>query len=248
MKHEYTHCPVCHNRIVNDRRIGSSIICQCGWTLSPKQAVAEKIMVQRAARVIVLTAILCTLSFVHVVKWDTHSFEVLPLLVKKVAGIGNYHDYDRLGDICSDRHDYDCLHDTYVEKLRLKPNEIDTLSKLGKLDLQLGNLQESLAYFAEYFSKEGDSVEAHYQYGKALGRVGQVKDSIQHFEETLEARPGVLQVTVVKAYVDMLMTNKKYKSAARVIVRFRRYSQHASYFLEGRMKDIKKRAQAKNKS
>jgi tetratricopeptide (TPR) repeat protein len=188
-----------------------------------------------------LTTLLMIGGLTHAFNWDKHSFSVIPLAAKALAGYTTAQDHKDLGDICKDRAKYECAAQQYQKVHLLDKNNLDILVEAGTLEAKAKKYDQAIATFAQYFKAGGKSPEASYQYALALGEKGKIKEAMKYFEMTIKAKPKVLQVTVARDYVDMLVKHNKLKVAKKKIRQFRRQNPSARYFMKDRMQTIQRK-------
>jgi tetratricopeptide (TPR) repeat protein len=63
---------------------------------------------------------------------------------------------------------------------------IDSLYRMGKLDVQMGATQRGAELLAELLETDPEHPEAHYQYAQALMRLGRQQEAEQHFRMHME--------------------------------------------------------------
>lgn len=240
------HCPMCNEKIPEERQLGLMIVCKCGWSISARADQVEKKELNRSCITIVILGLLMIGSFIHAINWNEHSFAIIPLKTVHVLGFASKEDLRKIANICEQRAKPSCTAEAYQDLYRKDSSEIQALAQVGKIHSQLGLFEESKEAFAEYFKLGGKDHLAAYEYAKVLGELGQVREATRYFEYVLKAKPAVLQVTVTKAYVDMLMRNKKLKEASRVIHHARRMGDNTGYFLERELQEIKKQLGVKS--
>ena len=74
-----------------------------------------------------------------------------------------------------------------------------------------------------------------------MAQLGQVDDATKYFEQVLNARPDVLQVTVVQNYVKVLMDHQRYDQARKLIKDIRGKGPDSALFMDAEYKKAAER-------
>lgn len=227
-------CPRCKMEISEERLRESLVVCQhCGFSDLKSNRALDKKIYQNFVRSSVLVTGLLVLSFIQAVNWDQYSLSIIPLKVKETAGIAQLDDYKDLAQACEDRKKWDCLENSLLQSFRLSPNtEIESLAKLGKIQFQRGKNAEAIQTLKTYFEQGGISLEASYDYARALSQTGMVDQASQVYQQILESKPETLQVTVAQNYIRLLMKNNRYKEAKDILETIRDSGSNANMFMD----------------
>lgn len=134
-----------------------------------------------------------------------------------------------------------CAAHAYGDIHARAPQDLLNLEKLAKIQVQLEDVGAALLNYQKYFAQGGKSLEAAYEYAKALGKTGNVQESSRYFEFVLSAKPGTFQISVSRAYVVMLVNNRRYQEARTMIHNLRKKGSNTAYFLDQELKEINKR-------
>ena len=233
-------CPKCFEITPEDRRIGDKYFCDCGWRFQvanqQKQTPVHK---DKSSLLICLFGGLILFSFMHVVSWDTYFFKIIPIKAAHATGLAGTETIAELSNICEERKKYECVLDTLSELYEKNPlQQVEALHKKGKLLVKLERFEEATKIYSMYFENNGTDPEAHYQYAKSLRMLSQVPQATEQYQLALAAKPDVLQISVTRSFVDMLIQNRNYKYAKDIITHYRGKAQHSKYFLESELKTV----------
>lgn len=250
-------CPKCNSITPEERRIGDKYFCDCGWRFQVVQAgqkpPAHK---DRSSLLICLFAVVFLLGSIHAISWDKYFFKVIPVKAATMLGFAGTSTLITMAEMCEDRKKYDCVIDTLTDLYEKNPlQQVENLHKKGKLLVRMERYQEATEAYALYFKNKGQEPEAHYQYAKALRMEDQIDMATEQYKKALEAKPDILQVSVTRSFVDMLIENKKFKYAKTIIDHYRKEAHNKKYFLESELQTVNealgikvKRATSSNKS
>lgn len=236
----FGHCPRCNEPIPADRQAGTMIVCQCGWSVSAHAEMKERKTSDRICLTILVTGLLLIGAFIHAVNWDRHFFTIVPLKTAQLLNIASEETLLQIAKICEERAKPVCTAEAHYDLYQLNPNNIEALAAAAKIYAQTGQVQNALAIYEKYFSLKGKSLEAAYEYAKLLGEIGNVALSRKYFEHVLKAKPHVLQITVTRAYVDMLIKNKLLKDAKQVINYWRSRGDNTRLIMDRELQEINK--------
>lgn len=237
----FGHCPACGEEIPQERIFNGSAICQCGWTKSITAFKANEKAIDRVCIGMILMAALLVGSFIHSVNWDRHFFGIVPLKISQWTDSATIADLQEIAEICIERKKHDCVEIAYEQQYSKNPKDITPLAKLGNLQALREKWPEAVTTYASYFAQDGEDLEAAYNYAKALGHVGQVDKAEMFYNRVLKAKPDVLQITVTRHYINMLVEHNRLKKAKSVIEYFRKQGTNTGYFMDKEYKEIKQR-------
>lgn len=232
-------CSACQKEIPRERQFGNTMICTCGWTKDLSYESQNKYRLNKTSGILIAVAVSLIISFIHIVNWDKYSLTIIPVKVRQVLGLSDIDELKKLLAICRERKKWNCVINAYNNIYEQDSSQIEILHKLGKLYVNLNNDEAAVETYKGYFDRGGVNIDAYYEYAKSLGRLGKTKDSISQYKTVLELKPNTLQTTVVKSYVKMLMANKMWREARKVIENYRKKSRSAEFFMESEMKKIK---------
>lgn len=216
-------CPRCQQTVAEDRTTHEVIVCNhCGYTHSRRDEELENRHERRLTAIVLVGALLAVFSFVHYVQWDKYSIQIIPLKVKQLTHTASTTDLKQIAHICLARMKYSCTETALSEVMQKNPNDTKTLYKLADLQRRLGQSDEAMASFKQYFALGGVNPDADFGYARVLASSGRYNKAQVYFQRTLLSKPGIVQITVTQSYVDMLMKMNKTKEAISLIQDVRR--------------------------
>ncbi len=224
-------CPACGEIIPRDRIFSAMMICSCGWTLSLQSQNAEKKIASKISSFIFMGTLVILAVFLQVVHWDKYFFTIIPLKIKENAGWAQATDLKKIIEICQERHKSHCLLKAYQELYKIN-QDTKVLAQLGELQYQLGETGEALFTFQKYLSSGGTDHRIGYHYAQILSQTGRFTEASYQYRRLLAQRPNILQISIIRSYVSMLMSNRQYKEARNILTSYRKKSQNAGYFME----------------
>jgi tetratricopeptide (TPR) repeat protein len=236
MQFGHAECPRCGSNLTTERLIGSSLVCECGWSKSTQAESKARISLDRTCSAIVMIGGVLIAAFLQAVNWDKHALVIIPLKTKQMAGIATAKDLNQIAEICFERKKFDCVERAYFQIAKKEPRNLTNLARLGDLQLRLG--QKSIDTLTMYFSLKGDDLNAVYNYAMALSREKRYDQATRYFEIALAAKPDILQVTVIRHYVNMLMEAGRNDQAKQVILEYRKKSATADLFMAKELEQI----------
>lgn len=237
----YGHCPACGNALSTEKLCGQMIVCDCGWTHSYKSKLNEK---KGSDRVVISMILMCALfvgSFIHAVNWDTHFFTIIPLKLKELTQTANTEDLKKIVDICSLRSKHDCIEKAYAKMYELNPEEIEVLAELGHLQFLRSHIPQAAQTLQTYFSKGGKSMDAAYDYARALSHMSRYDEALTYFRKVLRSKPKTFQVSVARSYIQTLIKHDRLSQARAAIEYYRKRSVNSAYFMDKEYKELRKR-------
>ena len=190
-------CPRCG---LQTQKISNTIICKCGWTLSQKEEVSQGGVILGMMLFFVLTAGV----LFHFFQWGAHGFRII---------FANASDKV---EICMDLNKYDCVEKNY-RTLFKKTGDAKYLEQLGELEFKREKFDSAIETYTVYFNKEGRNYKSAYYYAHSLAKAGDIESAIQYFDSILQSDPGLLMVTVVESYLEILVSNNRIQKAREIL-------------------------------
>lgn len=234
-------CPVCQSQVPQDRIEKNLIICKsCGWSDNKTAKAANKKTEKTFILLAVFTTILLIGGFIQIVNWNSYSLEIIPIKYKQIAGIATSKDLNRIAEICMDRQKPQCVEQAYADILRNDSENLEVIAKYAKILVNNKKLRQASNSFANYFKRGGKDLNTAFAYAKVLGSLGLIDESKEYFEYVINSKPGMMQITVTQRFVDMLYNAGRYREAQQAILKFRKRGVNATYFMEAKLKKIKK--------
>jgi tetratricopeptide (TPR) repeat protein len=238
---QFGHCPRCGNEISAERIVGGTLVCNCGWTRSLRSDSVDRSNIDRTCASIIVIGALLIASFLHAVNWDRHFFAIIPLKAKHVIGMANTQDLDKIAEICAERKKHECVERAYADIEKQQPQNIENLARLGLLQYKRDRFNNAAATFAKYFQLKGSDLDAIYTYAQTLTRLKRFDEADTYYRSALQKKDDVLQVTVIRNYVQMLMSTSRLQDAKAVILKYRKGSASANLFMAKELEDIRAR-------
>ncbi|MGE0528496.1 MAG: tetratricopeptide repeat protein [Bdellovibrionales bacterium] len=234
---EFGTCPRCRMDISPERKSSTPVICNhCGYTVTASERQLNERLEKRISAVMISLSALVVIAYVQLLHWDNHSLSIIPLTVKEYAGISSPSDWEHKAQICFDLKKWDCVESAYIKTARV---DARLWQRAGDFQSKREKYAEAAQSYFQFFQNGGDSIEASYAYAKALSKLGHVDDAVRYFDQVIAARPEVLQVTVIKNYVDLLMRHQRYNQAKVLIQDIRkRAGPGADLFMDSEMEQI----------
>ena len=239
----FGHCPACGTEIPAERQFDGMIVCECGWTSSVKNQAANTKMNDRVCIAIAVFAALLVASFIQVVNWDSYALSIIPLKGKQITQSASAADLNQIVEICLDRKKINCAEEALMDIYQLDNTQADSQARLGDLQMQASRYAEAVKTYDLYFGLTDvtPNLDSRFNYAKALAATNQTEKAEKYFKSILKSKPGVLQVTVTRHYIKMLVANEKYKKAKATLDYFRRQGTNTKLFMEKEYKEIKKK-------
>ena len=233
---EFGACPRCKLDISPERKRITPIVCDhCGYCPSGNDRAVKAAAEKQTIILFGLVAAFALGSYMQLVNWDNHSLEIIPLKVKETLGMSSKEDVDQTAQICMDLKKWDCVETNYIKS---GSEDQTKLPRLGNFQMRRAKYNEAAQTYYGFFQKGGNDLEASYSYAKALAQLGQVDEATKYFEQVLNARPDVLQVTVVQNYVKLLMDHQRYDQARKLIQNIRGKGPETAAFMDAEFKKI----------
>lgn len=237
----FGHCPACGKKIPHQRIMDQLVVCVCGWTSSPRSQHIEERQIKQIVRAMLMIGLLIVGSFIHAVNWDQHFFSIIPLKTKQLLGKATVTDLEQITAICQERKKHDCVEETLTQSYKLNPNRVDYLERLGHLQLQRGKTTTAAETFKNYFIRKGKSTLAAYDYAQTLSQLGKVDMATKYYRFALSSKPDVMQISVTRSYVEMLVKHNRLSEARELILHYRSKGSNTGYFMDKELRDIEVR-------
>lgn len=236
---QFGHCPACGSNIPQERIFNDSVICECGWTNSGKAKKENAKQTDRTCIYIAIFAALLIGSFIQAVNWDKHFFTIIPLKAQQLAGMANADQLNEIAEICMERKKYSCAETAHFQAWKKDPKNLVHLEKLGELQVKQDLMLSAIKTYDTYFGNNGDDLDAKYNYAKALAATNDTQKAEKYFKMVLKAKPDILQITVTRHYINMLVKNDQLAKAKSVIEHFRKKGSNTGLFMDKEYKEIK---------
>ena len=199
MKH-FTNCPLCSNQL---KKVGQTVSCSCGWSKSFNQAGHNNIQTSIVKKAL-LTGVAIFSLFIHISQWGGSSLAIMPLKAQQWSGFLSKNSYTRLQEICMSMKKYDCVesaHRAYYQASQ----DLEVLSELGNFQFRRSRFAEAGQTYKLYFQNKGQDVKSAYNYARILEKQGLKDHALSYYKYAIKSRPDTLQISVVRAYINLLV-------------------------------------------
>jgi len=232
-KSSETPCPRCAQNIAPERFAQDVIVCNhCGFTADTVAHKTESEIERQYIRAALCAGILIVAAFIQLVEWDQYFFSIIPLKMKQMTGLASSEDLRKIVGICEVRFHHACVEKALAQLSEKEPNNADVMFDLGEIRRKTGHTAEAAEAYQAHFARGGNSPDAAYELARIMEFNGQYDQAQNYYTRALMAKPEVLQVTVIQAYVNMLMKLGKNNDARAVIADVRRKNgPSAQYFM-----------------
>lgn len=211
-------CPRCSQALAEDRVSADVVVCNhCGFSPETRAIEKQQQYEKQYVKALVVAAFFIVASYIHVVEWDQYFFSIIPLKMRQIVGSASSEDLRRIVQICEVRLKHTCVERALAELSNKEPSNSDVMYELGEIQRKTGQPAAAVASYRAHFARGGNSAEAAYQLARIMEFNGQYSDAQEFYARALMARPEVVQVTVVQAYVDMLLKLGKKAEAKGII-------------------------------
>ena len=212
----FINCPNCGNKI---KKTGNTLHCQCGWHKSLNQTKERQIQ-NKIAKNIFIAGLTLMGFVVYVGNWGSASLTIMPLKARQWTGTLNEKSFQKLTSLCLQLKKYNCTENAHRSFFR-SSNDMKILAKLGEFQYRRNRLESASKTYKEYFTKKGSSVKAAYNYARILEKQGQVEFALSYYKYALNARPNTVQITVMRAYINLLVKSGQVNKARQELVKFK---------------------------
>ena len=218
-----TNCPVCSKPL----SAGVHVCTGCGWqgaglkpggvqTGGARQSSANKSILKQMA----IASAGLLLFVMHFSKWGSHSVSVVYLKAAQVTRLAGPIQHKKLFNICMKLKNYDCV-ESSLKSFYHSTKDSEQLKKLAGFQLRMKKDQASLKSYSEYFKQGGYDKQAAYNFAKLLDQFNQKEKALKYYNKILSAqKKNVLQVSVVRNKIDLLVRMNRKAQARRVIKKY----------------------------
>ncbi len=239
--YKFVQCPKCQNTIPEERLLGSTVVCSCGWTSAASTSKSDRKTQMKTALTFTFTSSLFLLAIIQFINWDRHFLSVIPLKAKELTRTASYEDYRSLAAICAERLKHDCTERSLFLAFKQNQSSIETLEELGTLQVQRSKWAEAVETYTAYFQIGGDNYVAAYNFARSLGATGKIDTAVRYYEKALAAKPDVFQVTIAQSYIEFLIQNERFEQAHDAISNIRKLGENTAQFMDKEYKEIQER-------
>ena len=183
------------------QKVGHTYVCSCGWSVMASNS--QKLQKSVIASLFIIALIVGGVLF-HSFQWGKHSFSIF------------FAQGEQRVDICMDLKKYDCVETSYW-KLFQNTTDLAYLENLAEIQFKREKYLDSKNNYHMYFDKGGKSFKANYYYAHSLVKNNQLDQAIKKFDSLIVSKPGILMVTVVESYLEVLVNHKRIAKAKKVL-------------------------------
>ena len=211
-----TNCPICGSQI---KKAGNTLFCDCGWNKSMNKKQEMKIQ-NKIAKGIFVAGLGLMGFIVYFSHWGSSSFSIVPLKAHQWTGTLNENSFSSLKKICMSMKKYNCVEQAHNSFFR-SSGDLKVLEELGDFQYRRKRSDQASKTYAQYFRNKGNSVKAAYNYARILEAQGQTDFALSYYQYALKARPGTVQVTVMRAYIDLLVKSGQVNKARQELLKLK---------------------------
>ena len=209
-------CPVCGAKL---NKAGHTLFCKCGWhkSLNKKQQMAIQ---KHITKGILIAGFGLMSSIMYVGNWGSHSLSIIPLKARQWTGQLNTNSFNKLKNICMELKKYNCVESAHSSFFRAS-NKLEVLEQLGEFQYRRKKFDSAGKTYNQYFTKKGRSVKSAYNYARVLEKQGHVDSALSYYKYALSVRANTVQITVMRAYIDLLMKAGQQSKAKAELLKFK---------------------------
>ena len=159
-------------------------------------------------------------AIIYFGNWGSYSISIVPLKARQWTGQLNEQSFDRLKNICMDLKKYNCVEKAHSSFFNSSDN-LEVLEQLGEFQYRRKRINHASKSYNKYFTKKGRSVKAAYNYARILEKQGHVDSALSYYKYALSVKPNVVQITVMRSYIDLLMKSGQKSKAKAVLLKFK---------------------------
>lgn len=235
-------CPRCHNGISDERLKSVPLVCDhCGFVVSNNEAIAKEGVAKsyKYGMFGVAGAIVGLHLFFSA--WGGYTLEVRWL---QVFGGNSISTHQRMAQICLETYQYDCTERHYMA---MSQQDSKNYLILGKFQMSRQNYQGAADSFRQFLAQNEDpNKDVTYLYARSLSEIGAVDEASRFFDEIIQARTDVIQVTAVQKYVELLIKNQRWGQAQKVIETIRSRGETVQDFMQQQYTEITAKLKGSN--
>ena len=209
-------CPACGGKL---QTAGNTNFCKCGWSKSFNKT-REKEMNWSIARNMLFASFFVVGFMVYFGYWGSASLQIIPLKVQQWTGSLSPSSFAKLKTVCMELKKYNCVESAHTSFFQ-SSKELEVLEQLGEFQYRRNRFSAASQTYNLYFTQKGSSIKAAYNYARLLEKENQIDMALSYYEYALKARPNTLQITVMRAYIDLLIKVGKPEKAKQALIQLR---------------------------
>ena len=211
---------------------------ECGWSDKKSQRLFDKKSYRLFTVITVLLSIFMVTTYYYTLIWGKFSLQTAPLQIKGIMNTITPSELMELADICHQRKNQQCRIKTLSEIIKEEPNNKEYWAALATAYRQNSKADYAIESYGHYFKLEGKDLMHAYNYAHLLSKSDDFENSKKYYEYVLEAKPGTLQVTVAREYVNLLMKMNQNDEALAFLRQTRNSGDNAKFFMEEEYKKL----------
>ena len=216
MKNNLLNCKVCGFSL---KKSGQTVFCKCGWHASVNHKKIAQLD-KKVIKGIVIASFALMLGVAYLGYWGSHSLSIIPLKAAQWTGSLDKASFAKLKNICMHLKKYDCVEGAYTSFYN-SSSDLQVLGELGEFQYRRKDFQSAAQTYQVYFKNAGRDVTAAYNFARLLEKYNNTSDAEKYYKFALVSRPGVIQITVMRAYVDLLVKTGQIRKAKRELFEFK---------------------------
>ena len=216
MRNHFLNCKVCGSVL---QKSGRTMICKCGWNISFNRKALNK-KNGSVIRGIALTSLGIMMGFAYLGSWGSSSLKIIPLKVQELTGSLNKQSFENLRQICFNLKKYSCVESAHQSFFN-SSKDINVLHQLGEFQIRKKDFNAALQTYKRYFQLEGKDIKAAYNFAKLLEKAGNKSSAEEYYKFALTVKPDVVQVTVMRAYINFLVNTGQIDKAKKELQDFK---------------------------
>lgn len=226
----YGSCPQCAQEVSQDRFINGVAICECGWTDNSRDLLLDRKNEMKKVKTLFATAAILVGLYAHLLSWGSYAVEIPFAKIGQITGMLSRDGYTELADACIQLNKWECAKDAYTD-LYTSKRDLNGLAQRASLELRLGETQNALASYAQFFAAGGKNADASYQYGFLLENAGRQEDAMKAYEFGVANAGDRLPVKATTGLVQLLIKQGRYDEALSRITAFHESAGNATGYL-----------------
>ncbi len=230
-----TICPICASQAL--KRVGDTVSCQCGWYKSFNKVHSSRLQSKVVKNLFIAGFMLMGVVF-YVNQWGSHSLSIMPLKARQWTGLLNQDSYKKLQSICMQLKKYNCVESVHYSYFR-SSKDLQALHSLGELQYRRGAFNKAGDTYKMYFNKEGRGVKPAYNYARILEKLGHNKHALKYYKYALSADKKIVQVSVMRAYINLLVKQGFKSKAAKELKAFKKLVKRSTAYVQQEYKNLK---------
>ena len=209
-------CPVCGSKV---NKAGHTLFCKCGWSKSFNKKAETKIQ-HKITKSIVIAGIGIMGAIVYIGNWGPSSIKIAPLKIRQWTSQLDTQSFTNLKNICMSLKKYDCVEKAHSSFFK-SSGDLKVLEQLGDFQYRRKRFNQAYKTYSQYFTRKGKSVKAAYNYARILEQLGQTEFALSYYKFALSVQPGVIQVTVIRSYIDLLVKSGQSNKARQELMKLK---------------------------